>query len=233
MKNQVLILAAGKGQRFAEAGFTEPKLLLKLRSKPILSYNLDTLLDRGYSPVVVGSPAVCRWLRVSGYEGGVRIVQVNHLQPSPVHSALLAAGYMDPDVPVWLLDGDQIYTPGALDRIVSLQANECAVVSIHSGINPSRCDVVVTSLGVRLEEKAGKSEITVAGGYYFPTWKSFHNAAVQVLAAANEDPYTESRISGVVNYLCADRCREVRIEENEWISAGTPEELVAAELALR
>lgn len=232
-KTQVLILAAGRGQRFADAGYTEPKLLFQLRSKPVLSHNLDTLLDGGYQPVVVGSPAVCRWLKTSGYDEDVRIIKVSHLQPSPVHSALLASGAMDPERGTWILDGDQIYTPKVLKDIVCWNyPNATAVVAVEGEPNRSRCDVVFNSElePSHLEEKVGRSRTTVAGGYYFPQWQQFQQVAFRV-AYESVNVLREARVSSVVNELVREREHRlavVRIDQEDWISAGTPEELLAA-----
>jgi choline kinase len=229
--SNVVILAAGRGQRFARAGFQEEKILTELNGKPVLYYNLMAILDLGIEVTVVASPRVSSWLRQSQQEG-VHVVEVPQVQPSPVHSALLAGGYMKESEQVMILDGDQVYQPSTLPSILGRLTDGFGskVIVTPNGPNPSYCSVhnVHGRGGVYLREKDGQSVTVVSGGYGFSSWEAFRLSAFQVLSRNIQG---EARMSDVVNDSGPIWVQE--IPEDYWVSVGTPEELVHARSVIK
>lgn len=231
----VVILAAGRGKRFADAGFQTSKPLLEVslkgRTQPVIAYNLASLTDAGASVTVVGTPSVCRFLRTAGYE--IDTVKVTVPRPSSVHSALLSLGLLPPDEPVLFLDSDHVYNIPDFDYLLEGldPMSTSGVIASRIGPNAAMCDVETDTAGrgFRLKEKVGISPLVVTGGYYFRSAREFESAAMQFIAAselskANREK--EIRMSDIVNSAQTyDRGFEIReIPPEAWISVGTPDE---------
>ena len=128
-KMNVLIPMAGAGSRFAEVGYTFPKPLIEVNSKPMIQVVLENLnIEAKYTFVV----------RKEHYEKyslqylltliapGCNIVQVDGLTEGSACTTLLAKEFIDNDDPLLLANSDQF---------MEWNSNECLYAFNADGID--------------------------------------------------------------------------------------------------
>lgn len=223
---KIIILSAGAGSRFTRRGIVTPKTLLPILNRPVIEHNLTALLDTGNQVIVVGSLQVNSWIKSQSFPG-VITVDCPVIQSGPVTSALLASAHINSDDRILILDGDQIYSPNVIPEMLNFSEGQVVVCPL--GPNPDWCAVHTedTTWGEEisfLKEKGNDTKLIVSGGYGFPTWSDFQNLSYKLLAEPSPE---EPKLSHVVNLGIEYGIpfKPYRIEPDEWISVGTPEEL--------
>lgn len=216
---KVVILAAGRGQRFQRRGVTTPKSLLSFRGRPIIEHNLLAFLDAGVQVVVVCSPTVAHYLS-SLHLPSLTLVPCPVIQSGPVTSALLAGAYVDLNEQVLILDSDQVYSQTVVPYMLSNMTTRSRLVVCDAGPSPNWCSVHEAADGsIALHERGGGTTTVVSGGYGFSSWGVFQSSAYYLLGKL--DSSTEPKMSATI---FPQDTELVRLERNEWISFGTPEE---------
>lgn len=119
------IYAAGRGVRLGPELGRQPKILLEVGGRTLLEWHAVRLRDVGVRQVslVVGYQAdsVCRRLPGLGRDCGVRfepIVNPDYTEGSVLSFAVSLGRLRRETEPVLVMDGDVLYPPGLLDRLV-------------------------------------------------------------------------------------------------------------------
>lgn len=228
----VVILAAGRGQRFADAGVTVPKPLLEFRGRRLLEHALDTadgLRDSdGFNLhgqlVVVTTDAVAaeahRAMNAWRIKGR-RVVAVSQVQPGPVWSALLALAHLPKQEPVIFMDCDNFYAARRLPLPVG--TNFTTVATLEPGEDSSAFCCVVNG---HLREKTGETKLVATGIYGFETAWRFRGAALDVLQGGFED----SPMSAVLQRAAEASGFGLQFTlVGGWLPVGTPSQMRRAE----
>lgn len=222
---KIVILSAGAGSRFTRRGIDTPKVLLPVFNRPVLEYNLTAFVDTGNQVIVVGSVQVNSWVKAQNFPG-VITVDCPVLQSGPVTSALLASGYIQKDESILVVDGDQIYNPRVIPKMATFSEGQVVVCPL--GPNPNWCSVYTESTSSGqivsgLQENGNDSSLILSGGYGFPSWYDFQELSYELLSNLNGK---EPKLSHLVNLGIQHGItfRPYRIEADEWVSVGTPEE---------
>jgi NDP-sugar pyrophosphorylase family protein len=185
---QVVVTLAGRGARFSENGFTEPKPLISVAGRPALSYLIDSF-DKNWKLNFVlaehdresNLEAVLRELAPQA-----RVIYTPFSERGPIDTVLAAIPFLNPDegVIVSYCDLAPVWNPS--DFVMAIADFDMALVN-YQGFHPtyfgpnSYCHVQVdeqTKTVTRLQEKILFSEtvnatrdiekeITSAGIYYF------------------------------------------------------------------
>lgn len=114
---KVLVMAAGRGQRFRVEGFEIPKPLIRYEDIPLIEHTLNQLNGIQHSDIIViGIPEVCHY--VKGAHPDIRSIVVEHTQNGPGMSALLAGGFVDDNESVVLLDCDSFVRSDAVHHFI-------------------------------------------------------------------------------------------------------------------
>lgn len=240
---KIIILAAGKGQRYSDAGFTVPKPLIYYNGKCLIDWALQEFSvfeNNGATDViVVGTLEVCRYVR-SRYQGLVAI-PVAVVQKGPAMSALLAGGFILPSESVVIMDCDVLFY-GAHVSIFSLDIKEQKVeagllVTRAKGDTTTYCGVYPTvsstdkgrlSIEVgNLVEKAVNAEYVAVGVYGFKRWEDFREAVMRRHLQKSASENSEIYISHVLqSYLLESKqVYATKIPAEDWKPVGSPKEL--------
>ncbi len=224
----VVILAAGRGQRFSDAGVTVPKPLLEFHGRRLLEHALDTaegLRDSdGFSLhgqlIVVTTDAVAAEAHRAMNAGrikGRRVVAVSEVQPGPVWSALLALAHLPEQEPVIFMDCDNFYSARRLPLPVG--ANFTTVATLEPGEDSSAFCCVVNA---RLREKTGETKLVVTGIYGFETAWRFRGAALDVLQRGFDDAPMSAVLQRAAD--AAETGLQFSLVDG-WLPVGTPSQM--------
>ena len=231
-KMNVLIPMAGRGSRFAEAGYTFPKPLIDVRGKPMIqvvienlgveanfiyvvqkehrdNYNLDHLL-----PLV--TPGTCT------------IIEVDHITEGAACTALLAKDLINSDAPLLFANSDQTVDWRPIDFLYKMQEQlaDGGIVTFKD-THPKWSFAAVdeeTNLVTEVAEKKPISDNATAGYYYWKHGSDFVQYAERMIERdirVNNEFY----VAPVYNQAIEDG-KEIRIfEADRMWGLGTPEDL--------
>jgi molybdopterin-guanine dinucleotide biosynthesis protein A len=226
----VVILAAGKGERFLAEGVTVPKPLIEWKGRSLLGHSIDvalTLADATGHVVVVATDQVAseahRALR-GGQLG--RVVAVSVTQPGPVASAMLALAHLPPDEPVAFMDCDNYYASMQWVRKARALAGEpfITVAKLRPGmVRTDYCNVGVHEGGgvydiVEKGVMSGDAKLAT-GVYGFPSAGAFGRVGHEILRGIDEPP---------MSMALFDMVGLQAIEVEGWQPLGTPAQLASA-----
>ena len=229
-KMNVLIPMAGAGSRFAEVGYTFPKPLIEVNSKPMIQVVLENLnIEAKYTFVV----------RKEHYEKyslqylltliapGCNIVQVDGLTEGSACTTLLAKEFIDNDDPLLLANSDQFMEWNSNECLYAFNADGIdAGILTFKATHPKWSYAKVGEDGYVAEvaEKKPISDDATVGVYYWKKGSDYVKYAEQMI---EKDIRTngEFYICPAFNEAIADG-KKVRIKEIErmW-GIGTPEDL--------
>ncbi len=229
-KMNVLIPMAGAGSRFAEVGYTFPKPLIEVNSKPMIQVVLENLnIEAKYTFVV----------RKEHYEKyslqylltliapGCNIVQVDGLTEGSACTTLLAKEFIDNDDPLLLANSDQFMEWNSNECLYAFNADGIdAGILTFKATHPkwSYAKVGEDGFVAEVAEKKPISDDATVGVYYWKKGSDYVKYAEQMI---EKDIRTngEFYICPAFNEAIADG-KKVRIKEIErmW-GIGTPEDL--------
>lgn len=225
----ILIPLGGKGQRFKDNGFKNPKALINVFGKPILYYLLDNLnlsdIDFVYIPynkeytnyrfesrLIKDYPNInFKFLELSNNTRGaaetinISLKNLNNLE----------------DMPMLLLDGDNFYT--------------CDVIKMWNGENKVFCfsDTNEASIYSYLDVKDNKildivekqkiSDYACSGAYGFESYKDFIKYSQYIIdnnIKQNNEFYSSGVIKEMINQFKV--FKPSLINQNDFTCLGTP-----------
>lgn len=128
---KAIILAAGMGTRLRPITWSIPKCLVPVNSKPMLEHQLDALLLAGIRDVVlvVGHLAELLCNKYGSSYGGMNIRYVENRiydRTNNIYSLWLAREHLNSQV--LLLEGDLIFEPELLQRLIETPEPDVAIV---------------------------------------------------------------------------------------------------------
>lgn len=234
----IVMPMAGEGSRFAKAGWTTPKPLIKLNGQPLFKHAISSVAVEGlpmkYSFIV-------RQEHIEKYaiDAGIRsflpeanIFSVRKTTRGAVETCLIAESAIVDDDAVIVMDCDLEFRSKRFNEIIRKilvqpadLARGGALVSFESD-QPrySYAELDEKGMVVRTAEKEVISHHALCGAYFFATGKRFKQIAHQLL---NEPEFKkpEYYVSLLYNYLLADGEPVYIAPMEEYYSYGTPEEL--------
>ena len=178
---QVIITMAGKGQRFIEAGFVEPKPLAEVGSKPAIQYLIEAFPADWKLIFVIGEHFRTSDLEdvICNIRSEVEILYTDYSDRGPIDTVLAALPLLgNEDEPVIVTYCDYTFLWDPEKFIEAVEGYDAAVVS-YKGFHPtyfgpnSYCHLkVVKDRIFRLKEKvlfteSLETEDTSVGLYYF------------------------------------------------------------------
>jgi dTDP-glucose pyrophosphorylase len=234
---KIIILAAGKGQRYRDGGFDVPKPLIRYKDRPLIEWSLMQFASQLNHVIVVGIPEVCYYVR--GAHPEVRTVTVEHTQEGPAMSALLAGGFIAANESVVIVDCDVLFSQNHAATFAADLAEDALIdagllFTCIGGDTSAYCNVQLVDedgsalrLGDRinaLTEKTGDSEFIAVGVYGFKRWREFITLVMRRYTCTERG---EVYLSAVLQEYCAmgKNVRGTVIAEEEWTPVGTPKEM--------
>lgn len=251
---QVVMLAAGKGQRFKEANYRQPKPLIPLKNgKPMFEHVMDMYrLTDDHSKVYVYTPH----FGVLTHDS-VKLLKAVELPYGPADSALRAvsllaahesvsiAGGFDMMKPVLFLDCDSFaecdvrqLVAQAIGRGVDTGKPLVAGALVFdpaqsrkkhfSRVIANRYDNTLVSSMLEHESPNLKADWAGAGGYFFTSgYILLHYASsiIRLLRSESASHTREAHLSNVLNRIAGDGHRVGIVQVPNFTCMGTPDEL--------
>lgn len=230
----VVVLAAGLGARFQVEGFAIPKPLISFNGTTYLQHTARLAREIAAEALVGEVVVVCTAsvaAAARGTPGVDRVVEVDHVQPGPVASALLVMGAVNPDAQVIFVDCDNYYPPSNRSWVQALpfRASFCLVANAPRVVSMEQfCNVLVDETGhvrTMLEKSILAGSYAATGVYGFSSARAFQEEAWG--RVARRRPGTEVPMSAVLAALGATEPISA-VLANVWLPIGTPEQLVEA-----
>lgn len=187
---QVIVTMAGRGQRFSEKGFLEPKPMVLAGGRPVFSYLIDSF-SKNWSLIFVLAEhdrssslesSLKKYAELAG--ASLQVIYTAFSERGPMDTVQAAIPFLRAGEPVLVsyCDLAPIWNPSDFEKIVLNRAANCDLASVnYQGFHPtyfgpnSYCHVQVdakTQLISGLQEKVLftdqiEKEITSAGIYFF------------------------------------------------------------------
>jgi dTDP-glucose pyrophosphorylase len=190
----VLIPMAGKGSRFAEAGYVLPKPLIDVDGRPMIEAVIENLGSNLNYIFVVQSDHVKRFGLdevLKKKSPNCKIVEINEVTEGAACTVLLAQKEIDNDEPLLIANSDQYLEWNRLTPDASVDGK---IVTFKS--KDPNCSYIKERAGVVIEcrEKEKISDIATVGLYYWSKGSDFVKYAKQMIKK-------DIRVSGEF-YVC-------------------------------
>ncbi len=187
----VLVLAAGGSEAYAQAGYSFPKNLVEIESKPLLQrvfQNLEPLRELGARFHVVLRREECQKYHT---EQVVKLLDPSaHIILSPSNTsgaactALLAAEKINTDEPLLIANGDQLLIHDHVALVREFLENDWdGGIPVFDDVHPRYSFVKLGSDGFVVEaaEKRPISRNASAGRYFFRRGSTFVRCAMRMI----------------------------------------------------
>lgn len=227
----VLIPMAGAGSRFEQAGYTFPKPLIDVKSKPMIQVVVENLnIDANYIYVVQKKHREKYNLDtlLNLLTPGCKIVETDGITEGAACTALLAKEYINTDAPLFFANSDQFVEWDSNEFMYKMQeTNADGGIVTFEATHPKWSFAKVNSLTNLVEEVAEKnpiSNIATVGYYYWKHGSDFVKYAEQMIEQ-NVRVNGEFYVCPVFNQAIKDS-KQIRVfnVEGMW-GLGTPEDL--------
>jgi dTDP-glucose pyrophosphorylase len=178
---------AGRGSRFADAGFTDPKPLIPVNGVPMIKLVIDNLRPSRPHRFVF----ICQRDHVAAYDlerllgqwaPGCAIVQLDGVTEGAACSVLTAAAWLD-DSPLMIANSDQYLDIAIDDYLAAMGACDGLIMTMTAN-DPKWSFVAVDDQGFVTEvaEKIPISDEATVGVYNFARGRDFADAAREMIA---------------------------------------------------
>lgn len=183
----IVVPMAGRGSRFADAGFKDPKPLIPVKGVPMIKLVIDNLRPQAPHRFVF----ICQREHVAAYgleqrlgawAPGCAIVQLDGVTEGAACSVLTAADYLD-DTPLMIANSDQ-YLDVSIDDYLAGMAGLDGLIMTMTADDPKWSFVAVDARGhaVEVAEKVPISSEATVGVYNFARGRDFADAAREMIA---------------------------------------------------
>jgi dTDP-glucose pyrophosphorylase len=229
---KVIIPMAGRGSRFEQAGFANPKPLIDVQGKPMIQRVIDNIdLPAEYIFLVL-QEHLDRFnlaeLLPSFTKHPVRIVPVAQVTEGAACTVLLAREFIDNDEELLLANSDQLVDwdpPAFVDDMRSKNADG-GILTFYATESKWSFAKVDPRTGLVLEvaEKNPISTNATVGIYYYKTGRSFVAGAEQMIGK-NIRTNNEFYVCPIYNELIEAGLKVYNYPVSEMWGVGTPEDL--------
>ena len=183
----IVIPMAGRGSRFADAGYKDPKPLIPVRGVPMIKLVIDNLRpSRPHRFVFIcqREHVVAYGLepRLAAWAPGCAIVQLDGVTEGAACSVLTAEAYLD-DSPLMIANADQ-YLDVSMDDYLDAADGLDGMIMTMTASDPKWSFVAVDERGLatQLAEKVPISDEATVGVYNFAHGRDFARAAREMIA---------------------------------------------------
>lgn len=238
MRDLHIILAmAGRGSRFAKAGFTTPKPLIKVDGKPMFMKalsSLDGVEAKKHYTIIIRAEHDKEYdlsAQLKDVLPQANVVSSDEQPTGALRDAYRAKPHLKPDEGIVLLDCDlwfhsQPYYEMVQDSL-SGKSDIAGGLLTFEADNPrySYAEIDENWMVSRTAEKEVISNRAITGAYYIANTQTFIKAADELLGQPLTDKMPEYYISHIYNVLLGQGGKIKATPVEQFASFGTPEEL--------
>lgn len=233
----IVMPMAGRGSRFANAGFTTPKPLIEVDGQPMFLRALSSFdpidAPKAYTIVIRKEHDVQYGLakQLQQKLPQANIVMTDETPVGATRDALRSESHLKPDEGLVIMDCDFWFTSAAYQRMVEKSLEN--KLDIDAGLltfesSDPRYSFVETDeqgYAVRTAEKQAISNRAIWGAYYFSRSSVFVNSAHNLLKRPLTEAMKEYYISPIYNIILEGGGKVLAAAVDKFGSFGTPEEL--------
>lgn len=230
----ILIPAAGRGSRFAQVGYKEPKPFIPIDGQPMINYVIKSIGIDG-KEIYIMQIDHFKSEYSGSFHGQITYGKTRHaitisgVTEGAACTTLLAKSFIDNDSPLLICNSDQIFDwdreeffnqmqRGHYDAgILVFNANETKWS--YAKVDP-RDRMTVTEVA----EKKVISDLATVGAYYWKRGSDYVKYAEQMISK-NIRVNNEFYVCPVFNEAIKDGRRVLAFKVNEMWGLGTPEDL--------
>ncbi len=228
MQPNILILMAGLGSRFADAGYTKPKPLIDVNGVPMIKAVVDSLgIDGHYIFIVQKEHSVQYHLLdvLDSIAPGCSIVELDGPTDGAARTALTAGHLIDNDRPLIIANSDQIVKWQG--QVFSKLVSDWNVVALFEADNPKWSFAKIeNNLITEIAEKKVISNSASVGIYGWAKGSDYVKYA-KLMIARDIRTNNEFYIAPVYNGAIADGQKVYPFFVEKMYGTGTPEDLAA------
>ncbi len=227
---KVVIPLAGKGTRLRPHTYATPKPLLRVGSRPVMSYILDDLLDLGVEEAVF----ITGYLKehIEDYIRTEYPALTSHfveqkVQDGTAGAVKLAESYIDQDLLIIFVD---TLFDADLSVVRQLPETDAGVIWAKEVEDYQRFGVIVTDGEGYMRQIVEKpqdpiSKLANIGLYYIRDWELLFNGIDEVLGSTL-GPGGEYYLTDAFQYMIDHGARIRTLEVEGWYDCGKPETLL-------
>lgn len=231
----ILIPMAGRGSRFAEAGYTDPKPLIPVKGVPMIG-----LVIRNLTPSVEHRFIfVCQRSHLEDYgfdaqialwTGNHEIIAIDGITEGAACTALLARDLIDSDDPLMIANSDQYVDILIDDYLAAMEDGADGLIMTMTANDPKWSFAAIDPYGhvTEVAEKVPISDEATVGIYNFARGKDFVAGADQMIAS-DKRVNGEFYVAPVYNELISDgakiRIHNIGSEADGMYGLGIPQDL--------
>lgn len=206
---QLVIPLAGKGSRFLESKFSQPKPLIPIHGWPMIQHVLANLVNDQVSKVVLVSRREFGLQKtiaskISGFPGTTfHVLNIDHYTEGPAETANLAMPLLDSDKPLVIANSDQYINTDLMEFHSAVSGGRYSgVVMTMEDNDPKWSYVELNSAGLvtKVVEKEVVSSFATTGVYGFSS-ASLFTQAYERMRKANDRTNGELYVGPSYNYL--------------------------------
>jgi dTDP-glucose pyrophosphorylase len=225
----IVIPMAGNGSRFTKAGYVDPKPLIPVRGKPMISWVVDNLAVPNVKFVFViraDYPESCKE-HLRSIAPGCEILVVNKVTEGAACTVLLAKDLINNDTPLLIANSDQFIEFDAQEFVSSfLKSGADGKISTFNGDRNPKWSYAAVKDGfvTEVREKDPFSDHATTGVYMWRHGADFVRFAEQMIAKnirVNNEFYTVP----VYNEAIADGLKITVSDCTRMWGLGVPEDL--------
>lgn len=224
----LLIPMAGRGSRFVEAGYKEPKPFIEFLGKRMIQHVVDAFPFHAKKIFVMQEDhyrEYGEWMLQTFPLSA--IVTTDGVTEGAACTCLLAKNLIDNDQPLAILNSDNIIDLGDYHGLASLIAAYQGVIPVFRASGPKWSYArIVSGHVVEVVEKLQVSSDATAGVYFWRKGKNFVRAA-EAMIDANFRVNNEFYVAPVYNWNLVENQRIVPwyLPDGAMHGVGTPEDL--------
>lgn len=229
----IVVPMAGRGSRFADAGYADPKPLIPVAGEPMIKLVIDNLAPSRPHRFVF----ICQRAHVAEYglrprfeawAPGCAIVELDGVTEGAACTVLTAREHIGPG-PLMIANSDQ-YVDIAIDEYLAAQEGADGLIMTMTAVDPKWSFVALDDQGrvTRVVEKEVISSEATVGIYNFTSGADFVRAADGMIAAekrVNGEFYVAPAYEELIAEGKAIRIFNVGAEADGMYGLGTPADL--------
>ena len=226
----IIFSLCGKGQRFADVGFTIPKYLIAYNGAPMLYHSVETLGLKGKIHFIVKKSHLQEHKTLEKFllALGDEIIAIDGETGGAAESILLAEDYItDKSLPLISANGDQFmnWDSDLFERQLISDPKSSYIVTFKS--ESAGCSYVKTNengLVTEVREKRLISDDATVGIYHWAKSEHFFNDAKKMIEDGIKDN-NEYYVAPVYNYTLQHSDVKIhQLKSGEFSPIGTPGE---------
>lgn len=232
---QVLMPMGGLGQRFRDAGIDTPKPLIDVNGMPMFKKALasyDSYPGEKRHIFVIRKDTDDEYglaNQIKEILPDAKIKILDHNTRGAVETCLVAEEFIDPDLPLVIMDCDIAFDAGNYFELTqeAIQNNNYDGLLLSFDSDKPRysyAEVDERGMVIRTAEKVVISNNALMGAYFFTHAKSFLDAAHQLMSNEISESMKEYYVSLIYNILIENN-RRIGLAKGTFYCFGTPEEL--------